>query len=193
MRLRPPLAMVLALVAAAAPAHAREAVPPGEGLRLHIRSGHTRLRMLQWPVIRVALENRGRRGVTLVHPRDGGHTGLRTPRISWSILGPGDAGPHVYRPPYKPRYHCGNIAGLAADDLVSLAPGEVRALQGDLAFPQFSAPGRYRVVLFYENTPARDLGWWRMIAPSTPELWSRIRDTEPCLLRSNELEFEVRP
>jgi len=143
------------------------------------------------PVFAARVTNEGCEPVVLVQPGDGSEAGFRTPYVGWSVLRhPSSRFDHPDAPPLAAARK-GNVDPLDAGELFVLRPGRSRAL--DLTWtdpPALRAPGIYRVVLYYENDPlAPFLGV--PFDEHDPIAVARVRESTPCLLRSNELRVRV--
>lgn len=166
--------------------------PGPAGLVLEVQASHLRLRRLESPRITATLANRGTDPVRVVLPGEGSRYGLRTPMVSWAIAPAEDPSPA-----YKPLATgggpllCGHIPSLTPRELVTLAPGEEIALEGQVGLPYLGRPGRFRAVLYLENRPRAGWETWRMLAPPDPTAWAGLQESTPFLVASNPIEVTV--
>lgn len=164
-----------------------------EELALRITSPRRAYRRGEAVPLRVQIINRGVRPVTLVEPGDGSHSGWRTPLVGWSVLGEEPEGRIAKHPLKVPLYRggrCGNTNPLTAKEVFALRPGESRDLQSWVGQPEFTTPGTYRVVCYYENRPS--IKWAGLpLGVNDDAAMKRVRKSFPCLLRSNELVITI--
>jgi hypothetical protein len=138
----------------------------------------------------VTITNRGPTPVTLVQPGDGSECGWRTPIIGWSILPANED--KATHPDGMPKLvglvRCGNRNPLSPKELFVLRPGETKALNEWVGL--FSPlEGKQRLVFYYQNDPAVK---WKGLSGDDPTVLARVKDTFPCLLKSNEITLTIK-
>jgi hypothetical protein len=125
------------------------------------------------------LRNTGKSAVKLMATGDGSSEDMRNPSLAFTLSGK----------PYPPRRECGNVNGLAEEDLVTLAPGQTKVL--DWVSPVAADKGHHTLRATYRNDPASAV--LRGVAPPADEaLIARARATVPCELTSNTLDFDMK-
>jgi hypothetical protein len=139
------------------------------------------------PDITACLTNDGKRTLRLVMPGDGSLEGWRTPVIEWTFS-PGNMDTVL-----KWR-GCGNVNGIRAGEVFTLAPGESRDL-GERILPRvFPGAAEFSAAITYWNDPTV---LWRGVplpAHDQAEL-DLVHGTDLCRVRSNEIKvsFEEYP
>jgi hypothetical protein len=140
--------------------------------------------------LKVTITNRGPTPVTLVQPGDGSESGWRTPIIGWSVLSADDE--KARHPETMPKIgqigRCKNRNPFSLEELLVLKPGETKTIDYEWAALPVGE-GKQRVVFFYQNDPAVK---WKGVSADDPALLARVKDTIPCLLRSNEISIKVK-
>lgn len=142
--------------------------------------------------VRVSVTNNGSQPVTLVHPGDGSWEGQRTPVVEFSWV-PRDER-NLENPQAPPMDYskavCGNMLPIKLSEVFRLAPNETLVLAELMPVRKLPAqPGSYAVVFYYLNLPS--LG--RALTEFGTGAFEAVRDSLPCLLRSNEVVFYVDP
>lgn len=142
--------------------------------------------------VRVSVTNKGNQPVTLVHPGDGSWEGQRTPVVEFSWV-PKDER-NLENPKAPPMDYaknvCGNMLPIKLSELFSLAPNETLVLAEFMPVRKLPAqPGSYSVVFYYLNLPS--LG--RSLTEFGTGAFEAVRGSFPCLLRSNEVVFNIDP
>jgi hypothetical protein len=140
--------------------------------------------------VTVTITNRGPAPVTLVQPGDGSDCGWRTPVIGWSVLPANDE--KAAHPNEMPKHasvgRCGNRNPLDPKELFVLRPGETKTVSAAWAGLPVDE-GKQRLVFYYRNDPAVK---WRGLSGDDPAVLARVKDTFPCLLKSNEITITVK-
>ncbi|WP_038170493.1 hypothetical protein [Verrucomicrobium sp. BvORR106] len=157
--------------------------------------------------VKVSVTNNGSEPVTLVRPGDGSLEGQKTPVIEFSWV-PRDERKleNPQAPPMEyPKNGCANLLPITMNDVFRLAPHETRVLAEFLPVRKLPAQsGRYAVVFFYLNLPSMGLPGPGIPSAAFPNKAGGLRETGadvvaalrgslPCLLRSNEVVFEIDP
>lgn len=125
------------------------------------------------------LRNTGKSPVKLMATGDGSSEDMRNPSLAFTLSGK----------VYPPRRECGNVNGLAEEDLVTLSPGQTKVLEW--VSPIAAEKGHHTLRATYRNDPASAV--LRGIAPPADEaLIARARATVPCELTSNTLELDMK-
>jgi hypothetical protein len=129
----------------------------------------------------LTLSNEGATPVGIVLPGDGSEVGWRTPVVTWSATTPKGK-------PVAPKevMRCGMMNRIEASEIVTLAPGASRVIDGWIPSPPF-APGTYDVRLTYRNDPG--------IAARTdtdPAVAALVADTSACEATTNEVRARLR-
>ena len=134
---------------------------------------------------RAALRNGGDEPLTLVLPGDGSSAGWRTPLLRWYQRDGDSVSELAQRHPT-----CGNINALAADEVVTLAPGDEVELGDWLGRPPVGQPGRYVIAVEYANVPR--LEWQGLpLGQHDPEAMQRVRASTPLVVRSNFVAVDI--
>ena len=139
----------------------------------------------------VTIANNGKEPVTLVEPGDGSECKWRTPVIGWSVLPAEETQKkHPDEPPLFQGGRCGNMNALSSQELFTLKSGNSKRLEDWMGHPTFANPGKFRMVFFYQNIP--DLKTSKM-GGLQPEVLEKLKSSQACLLKSNEIVVEVLP
>jgi hypothetical protein len=182
-------------------------------LELRLRVKSEKVKRSDDLVCRVAIVNKGKHRVTLVHPDDGSNIGWRTPIIEWLV----DGKVHGEREPWGmvdkkpaqkveatpapkrellpaclrgalgPSMRCGNINGLKAEGVFDIEPGKEVKLTGWLYRPHLSA-GKHTLTLRYFNIP--DLRW-QGLGNHDQKAMERVKSSPKVTLESNAIEITV--
>lgn len=178
-RLAPLLVLLLASPAAA------------DDLVLKIEAPRAAIHVGGAPDLKPTIVNQGAKPVALVLPGDGSESKWRTPVVGWSVLSADElAQKHL---PEVPVFHggrCGNINAIKLKEVFTLQPGESRSLGEWAGQPALAAPGRYRVVFYYQNIPDLKITGIPLGEHETGAL-DKIAHSTPCKLMSNEVVVEV--
>ncbi|MBK8213925.1 MAG: hypothetical protein IPK71_09250 [Myxococcales bacterium] len=125
------------------------------------------------------LRNTGKSPVKLMATGDGSSEDMRNPSLAFTLSGK----------VYPPRRECGNVNGLAEEDLLTLAPGQTKVLEW--VSPIAAEKGHHTLRATYRNDPESAV--LRGVAPPADEaLIARARATIPCQLTSNTLDFDMK-
>jgi hypothetical protein len=166
------------------------AVTTARDLILRVSAKKTEYTTKEAIPLTVTITNRGPTLVTLVQPGDGSECGWRTPIVGWSILPAADA--KATHPDGMPKREvfgrCGNRNPLSPKELFSLRPGETKAITAEWA-GLYVGEGKQRLVFYYQNDPAVK---WKGLSGGDPAVLARVKDTFPCLLKSNEITITVK-
>jgi hypothetical protein len=127
------------------------------------------------------LVNKGPRPLTLVMPGDGSDVGRRTPIIRWSCE------PSAFRG----QGLCAYINPLRAGEVFTLNVGESRELGEWVRRPSLE-PGTYRCRMTYENVPDHPWGGASLTPPHDEDEVRRLRASDSCSARSNEIEVVIK-
>lgn len=128
-----------------------------------------------------ALVNRRSVPVTIVLPGDGSEPGMRTPHIRWDIRD-AETGERMS----TGWIGCGNIDAMRAEEIVTLAPGQRQPIS---VTRRLWTPGRYRVVLRYDNDPKRGIPRGH---DDAPEVLALVHSSDRLVLASRPIEVTVR-
>lgn len=157
--------------------------------------------------VKVSVVNSGNVPVTLVRPGDGSWEGQRTPVVEFSWV-PRDERKleNPQAPPMEyPKNGCANLLPITMSDVIRLAPHEARVLADFLPVRKLPArPGSYAVVFYYLNLPSMGMPGPGIPSVAFPnragglsetgaDVVEALRGSLPCLLRSNQVVFEVDP
>ncbi len=142
--------------------------------------------------VKISVTNKGSQPVTLVRPGDGSWEGQRTPVVEFSWV-PRDERKleNPQAPPMEyPKDRCANMQPIMLSEVFRLAPNETLMLQEFMPVRKLPAqPGSYAVVFYYLNLPSMG----RALTEFGTGAFEAVRDSLPCLLRSNEVVFNVDP
>lgn len=140
---------------------------------------------------RLTIHNDGSETVHLMQPGDGSFSGWRTPVIGWSILPLNSEERHPTTLPPDERGRCGNQNPYGPNEVFTLRPGQSQILIPWTGNPGHGlAPGKYRLVFYYENDPSIGFSGSSL---SQHDLQTLVhsRYTTPLTLRSREVELEL--
>jgi hypothetical protein len=172
------------------PAETGPAVTTARDLILRVQTKKTEYTTKEAIPLTVTITNRGPTPVTLVQPGDGSESGWRTPTVGWSVLPADDAkAAHPEQMPKQELFgRCGNRNPLAAEEMFVLRPSETRTIAAGWFGPPVRE-GKQRLVFYYHNDPSLK---WKGIGGDDPALLARVKDTFPCLLKSNEITLTIK-
>lgn len=157
------------------------------GLELKITAASTTIKTGEYPKIAAVITNKGDKAVTLVMPGDGSESGWRTPLVGWSVIQHDARLSHPAAVPLYKGGRCGNMNPLTKEEVFTLQPGASKQLTW-IGGPECAAGQKYRVVFYYSNVPETT---WRRGAGDA-EAMKQVKQSFKCLLRSNEIEIEVK-